>query len=137
MQLDTYGGKPNMPAVAPGQPGRPMLRRRVTQAAALAVACLIAFLAFVAGEHQQRPPTVLRGIASAGDHVASVTVAGWVYGIDGLQEWIDRQGVTHEGGWPDCLSTPGRAVPITFGEIPVTAPDGSSWRQVVWVDCRS
>ncbi len=100
-------------------------------------ACLIAFLAFLAGEHQQRQVTVLSGVASVGDQVASVTVAGWVYGIQGVDQWVDQQGVTHVGGWPACLRGPGRTVPITFGEIPVTAPDGGSWRQVVWVDCRS
>jgi hypothetical protein len=32
--------------------------------------------------------------------------------------------------------TPGRTVPVTFAEVPVTTPDGSTTRQVVWVDCR-
>ncbi len=115
-----------------------MLRRRAAKAAAATVAaCLIAFLAFLAGEHQQRQVTLLSGVASVGDQMASVTVAGWVYGIQGVDQWVDQQGVTHIGGWPACLRGAGRTVPITFGEIPVTAPDGGSWRQVVWVDCRS
>ncbi len=122
----------------------PALSRRVTRAAAvIAAACLIALLAFVAGEHQQRQVTVLRGVAGvegvAGDLTASVIVAGssWVYGISGVDQWVDHLGEDHVGGWPTCLSTPERTVPITFGWVPVTAPDGSSWRQVVWVDCRS
>jgi hypothetical protein len=108
--------------------------------AVICAAALIAFLAFLAGEHHQHPVAVLSGVADVGgDHTASVIVAGssWVYGISGVGQWVDQQGQTHAGGWPACLSTPGKTVPVTFGWIPVTAPDGSSWRQVVWVDCRS
>lgn len=103
----------------------------------IAAACLVALLAFLAGEHHQRPLTVLSGVATVGDHMASVPAGGWVYGIPGVQEWVDQQGTTHVGGWPACLGGAGRTVPITFGWVPVTAPDGASWRQVVWVDCRS
>ena len=99
---------------------------------------LVAFLAFLAGEHHQRPFTVLTGVATVGDHLATVTVAGWSYAIQGDSVmWVDQQGSTHDGGWPSCLNGFGRTVPISFGEVPVTAPDGSSWRQVVWVDCRA
>ena len=112
------------------------VRRAAVIAAVIAAACLIAFLASVAGEHQQRPVTVLSGIATVGDHEATVAVAGWYYGIEGNIVWFDQEGM-HDGSWPACLSGPGRTVPVTFGEVPVTAPDGSSWRQVVWVDCRS
>jgi hypothetical protein len=107
---------------------------------AISAACLIAFLGFLAGEHHQHPVTVLSGVADvAGDNTASVIVAGssWVYGISGVDQWVDQQGQTHLGGWPACLSTPGTTVPVTFGWVPVTGPDGSSWRQVVWVDCSS
>ena len=116
-----------------------MLRRRVRwAAAAIAAACLIAFLAFLAGEHQQRPVTILRGMATVGYQEASVITAGWVYGIEGTGvPWIDQEGTWHFGGWPTCLGGPGRAVEITFGEVPVSMPDGGTARQVVWVDCRS
>ena len=118
------------------------LSRRVKPiAVALAAACLIlavAFAAFLVGEHQQRPVTVLTGIAAVGYQEATVTVDGWAYGFEGDGiTWIDQQGQTHYGGWPSCLSTPGRAAPITFGEVPVTTPDGATTRQVVWVDCRA
>jgi hypothetical protein len=77
-------------------PGRRV--RRVV--AGISAACLIAFLAFLAGEHHQHPVTVLSGVADAGDHTASVTVAGsnWVYGISGVDEWVDQQGQTHGSG---------------------------------------
>ena len=126
--------------VAAGGSGRALvLARRISRAVAvLAAACLIPFLGFLAGEHHQRPPTVLTGIATVGDQEATVTVAGWAYGIEGTGiTWVDQQGMTHYGGWPACLGTPGRAVPVTFAEVPVPTPDGSTTRQVVWVDCRS
>jgi hypothetical protein len=131
-----------IPAAVEDKPVQePAPGRRVRRAVVvISAACLIAFLAFLAGEHHQHPVTVLSGVADvAGDHTASVTVTGssWVYGISGVEQWVDQQGQTHLGGWPACLSTPGKTVPVTFGWVPVTAPDGSSWRQVVWVDCRS
>jgi hypothetical protein len=36
-----------------------------------------------------------------------------------------------------CLGGAGRTVSVTFGEVPVTMPDGSVTRRVAWVDCRS
>jgi hypothetical protein len=46
----------------------------------LVAAGLIAFLAFLAGEHHQGQVTVLRGVAGTGDHMASINVPGssWV-----------------------------------------------------------
>ena len=123
-----------------GHLGRALLPRHRARwaAAAIAAACLIAFLAFLAGEHQQRPVTVLRGMATVGYQEASVVTTGWVYGIEGTGvPWIDQEGTWHFGGWPTCLGGPGRAVEITFGEVPVSMPDGGTARQVVWVDCRS
>jgi hypothetical protein len=127
--------------VAASGSGRSLARtRRVKPTVALvAAACLIvavAFLAFLAGEHHQRPYTVLTGLATVGDHEATVVVAGWAYGIDGNIPWVDQQGAIHEDSWPACLETLGRTVPITFAEIPVTTPAGST-RQVVWVECPS
>ena len=127
---------------AVGELGKPVaLSRRVKRAwAVIAAACLIAVLAvvaFLAGEHQQRPLTILSGLATVGNQQATVTVAGWSYAIDGTGiMWVDQQGSLHDGGWPACLSGIGRTVPIRFGEVPVTAPDGTTWRQVVWVDCQ-
>jgi hypothetical protein len=99
---------------------------------------LVAGLAFLSGDRHGRRTTVLTGIAYVGLNEATVTVAGWSYGILGTGNltWFDRQGTAHDSGWPSCLRGIGRRVPITFGAVPVTSPDGSSWRQVVWVDCR-
>jgi len=113
------------------------VRRAVIVLAAAVLLAAVALTAFLAGEHQPRPFTVLTGTATVGDHEATVIVAGWAYGIEGSVMWVDQQGSLHDEGWPSCLSTPGRTVPISFGEVPVTAQDGTSWRQVVWVDCRA
>jgi len=103
---------------------------------AFVVLCLIAGLAFLAGERRASHPMVLTGIPAAigQDDVASVTVNGWTYGISGRVTWFDSQGM-HDSSWPSCLSNPARRGQITFGAIPVTAPGGGSWRQVVWVRC--
>ena len=106
--------------------------------ALIAAACLIAFLGFLAGEHHQRPATtVLSGVATVGDHMASIVTSGWVYGVEGNVTWVDQDGVTHYGGWLACLGGPGNTVRVTFGEVPTTAPDGTTTRQVTWVGCPS
>jgi len=103
---------------------------------AFVVLCVIAGATFLVGERQGNRATVLTGMAYTGINEATVTVAGWSYGISRNVTWFDSQGTEHVGGWPSCLRSVGTRVPITFGAVPVTAPDGSSWRQVVWVDCR-
>lgn len=105
-------------------------------AVAFEVLCLIAAGTVLAAERQGNRTTVLTGIAYTEINEATVTVAGWSYGISGNVTWFDSQGTQHVGSWPSCLRSVGRRVPITFGAVPVTAPDGSSWQQVVWVDCR-
>ena len=128
---------------AAGENGKPValgrhIKRLSVVIAAVGLIAVLAVAAFLAGEHQQRPLTVLSGVATVGDQQATVTVAGWSYAINGPGlMWVDRQGSLHDGGWPACLTGVGRTVPIRFGEVPVTAPDGTTWRQVVWVDCQS
>lgn len=104
--------------------------------AAAGIACLILVMALVASEHGSDRVTAVTGVVHVGDHVATMMQGGWAYGFsgDGVS-WIDSRGSQHDGGWPACLRGPG-LVRATFGVIPVTNPDGSSVRQVVWVDCR-
>jgi hypothetical protein len=119
-------------------PRRP---RRVIRAAVVAlVAGLIGVAAFVAGQHNHSSAvTVLSGLAYTGGQQASVIVDGYTYGFEGVGSvtWVDSQGGTHEGDWPSCLKVPGTTHRIKFGYVPVTAPDGTGWRQIVWVDCRA
>ncbi len=105
-------------------------------------AFLIGAGAFAAGEHYQGPPgkmTIMTGVAAIGSYEASIPMGDWTYGLAGAGSvsWVDSQGMEHEGGWPTCLTGPGTAHRVTFGWVPVTLPDGGSYRQVVWVDCRS
>jgi hypothetical protein len=72
----------------------------------------------------------------------SARVDDWAYGAEGaVPHWIDRKGVTHEGGWPTCLMPPGlnsegeRQVPVRFAAV-TTSVDGLTWRPVLMVDCR-
>jgi hypothetical protein len=119
-------------------PTRP---RRTIQAAAVALAAgLIGITAFVAGQHHHPSGvTMLTGVAYTGGQQMSVVVDGWAYGLDGPGNltWVDREGTTHIGGWPSCLATPGATHRIRFGYMPVTLPDGTGSRQVVWIDCRA
>ena len=102
---------------------------------AFLVLCLMTTLAFLAGERRASRTTVLTGIPVVGLNEATITVGGWSYGITGNVTWFDSQGTMHQGSWPTCLRGTGPGKPVTFGMVPVTAPDGGSWRQVVWVDC--
>jgi hypothetical protein len=128
-----------MAAYAAGATGLPKALGLNSKAARLivliVVLCLIAALAFLAGERHTSRTMVLTGIPRVGQNEATITVGGWSYGIIGNVTWFDGQGQLHESSWPSCLRGTGRGKPITFGAVPVTAPDGSSWRQVLWVDC--
>ena len=119
-------------------PPRP---RRILRVAVVAVvAGLIGVAAFVAGQHNHSSAvTVLTGVAYTGGQQASVIVDGYTYGFGGIGSvtWVDSQGGTHDGDWPSCLKVPGTTHRIKFGYVPVTLPDGSGLRQIVWVDCRA
>jgi len=119
-------------------PPRP--RRILRGAVAAVVAGLIGVAAFVAGQHNHSSAvTVLTGVAYTGGQQASVIVDGYTYGFGGIGSvtWVDSQGGTHDGDWPSCLKVPGTTHRIKFGYVPVTLPDGSGLRQIVWVDCRA
>jgi hypothetical protein len=103
-----------------------------------AVACLIGAGAFAVGEHHHQPGmTILTGVATVGGDELSVPVAGWTYGLQRLEgvNWTDSQGQLHMGGRPACLGDPGTTARIRFGEVPVTLPDGTMIRQIVWIGC--
>ena len=119
-------------------PPRP--RRILRAAVAAVVAGLIGVAAFVTGQHNHSSAvTVLTGLAYTGGQQASVIVDGYTYGFGGIGSvtWVDSRGGTHDGDWPSCLKVPGTTHRIKFGYVPVTLPDGSGLRQIVWVDCRT
>lgn len=82
-------------------------------------------------------PTVQTGRAdvnAAGDG-GSISTADWTYSLPtaGIN-WVDRQGVRHDGGRPDCLA-PGTSTNVRFAAVDVRVGD-SSWRAVVWISCQ-
>jgi hypothetical protein len=107
---------------------------------AVIVLLAVGLLAYSIGKHQQSGTqgNVVSGRAKVGTEVASVKVDGWTYGFsvqpNGLL-WFDGNDTAHQGGAAPCLAHPAASVPITFGWVAATGPDGSSWRQVTWVRC--
>ncbi len=75
-------------------------------------------------------------IPSSAEGAISIEADGWTYSVplDGVA-WIDSTNTWHDGGRPECLPQAGTARPVTFGAVEVTVR-GSTWRPVVWVDCR-
>jgi len=111
-------------------------KSRILGAAGAAALVVVAFSGYAVGlKHEQRT-NVLTGDFYVGAQQATGDVDGWVYGIVDSVSWVDPEGSFHQSGWPTCLDTVGTTVRATFGEVPATGPQGSSWRQVVWVDCR-
>jgi hypothetical protein len=93
-------------------------------------------LGYLAGSHRTSVTNVVSGTAQVGDHVATITTDGYSYGISQSVAWIDAGGTLHDNGWPTCLTTGSTTLDVTFGWTLVTYPDGSSARQVAYVDCR-
>ena len=122
--------------------GDPVLTASTRRATAALVAAAAVVAIFGAGYRlgtARAGATELRGVAQVGDRVASITVDGTSYGVAGSIPWIDVNAASHERGWPDCLvaGTSAVAPVVSFGAVDVKYPDGTSVRQVVYVDCRS
>lgn len=84
-----------------------------------------------------RPGTVDRfGVAGPAAGAISVEADGRTYNIPLDVPWTDAQGTFHDAGRPDCLSPDAGNVSVRFKTADVEV-EGSSWSQVVWVDCRS
>jgi hypothetical protein len=107
---------------------------RVFLAVILVAAALVA--AFLVGTIQH-PVSIRSGTAHSAEGAISIEGAdGWFYGVplDGV-EWIDSKNAWHDSGRPGCLPPTGTTNPVRFGSVDVTV-EASSWRAVVWVDCR-
>ncbi len=111
-------------------------RVRAAVAAGLAVVLLV--VGYLAGAHRSNTK-VLTGQVHVGDRVATITADDIAYGFRDSIPWYDRQGGSHEGGWPDCLGSveqPGVSR-VTFAVSRVDLPDGSgAMDQIFYVDCR-
>jgi len=91
---------------------------------------------YLLGSHRTTVTNEVSGSAQVGDRVATITTDGYSYGIDQSVPWIDAGGSLHESGWPSCLPASSTTLDVKFGWTLVTYPDGTSGRQVAYVDCR-
>lgn len=103
-------------------------------AAAAVGLVLAAVVGYVLGSGRSKV-TVATASFHVGAQEASGSVDGWTYGMMSSVPWFDKLRTYHGSGWPDCLAPVGSEPTVSFGWVPVTAPNGLSWREVVWVDC--
>jgi hypothetical protein len=76
------------------------------------------------------------GTGTSAEGAITLEADGWSYGVPREDVvWIDDRGTFHMSGRPDCLPATGASVTARFGAVEVTY-EGSTWREVVWVDCR-
>jgi hypothetical protein len=87
-----------------------------------------------AAEAPAAPVEILTGRADAEEGAISIETGDWTYNVPLDVMWMDTLGSWHESGRPECL-TPGVSRQIRFAAVEVTIED-STWRPVVWVDCR-
>jgi len=80
--------------------------------------------------------TIRTGQAHSADGAISIVTDDWAYSVplDGVM-WTDRLNSLHESGRPDCLPPAAAPIQVRFASVEVTV-DESTWRPVVWVDCR-
>ena len=81
--------------------------------------------------------SIQTGRADSAEGAISITTADWTYGVplDGVM-WTDRLNRIHESGRPECLAPDVAPLQVRFAAIQVTVND-STWRPVVWIDCRT
>jgi hypothetical protein len=123
--------------VGPAQPRR-RGRRVLLTIAALAAVGLLMLASFLAGVRHGRQMTITTGLGAGLTGQGEIEAGGWWYAVSGIGSvmWTDGTGALHDGGWPTCLNQ-AKQIPVKFGWVPATLPDGTSLRQVVWVDCQS
>ena len=80
--------------------------------------------------------TIHTAVPSSAEGAISIEADGWTYSVplDGVM-WWDSTNSRHDSGRPTCLPPTGATRPVTFGSVEVTV-NGTTWRPVVWVDCR-
>lgn len=82
------------------------------------------------------PEVIRRGEVHSTEAQISIEAEDWTYAVplDGVQ-WVDQDNVWHESGRPECLAPTNQPTTVTFAAVEVTI-EGSTWRPVVWIDCR-
>lgn len=112
-----------------------MSRKDAVLVAVLWIVSLLA-AALVACELKGTTVTVLHGTPTVGRGQAAGFADGNIHQIpiDNAMSQ-NASGVWVQGGQPACLPNERHDLPVTFGSVVVSAPDGQSWNQVVWVSC--
>jgi len=100
----------------------------------LGLVIVAALLGYLVGSRSSA--TIRTGRADSADGAISIVTDDWTYSVplDGVM-WTDRLNSLHESGRPDCLPPAASPLQVRFGSVDVTV-DGSTWRPVVWIDCR-
>jgi hypothetical protein len=102
----------------------------------VAIAVVALAIGFFAGTWRQGPIIDTGRADSTADGGGSISTDGWTYAFPADVTWVDASNVWHEDGPPDCLP-PGSSVDdVRFAAAEVSV-EGSNWRPVVWIDCRS
>ena len=65
----------------------------------------------------------------------SLSTSDWSYHVPLDVPWTDSEGAWHESGRPECLRASGPIRTLRFATVTAKV-DGTTWRPVVWVDCR-
>ena len=73
---------------------------------------------------------------STGNGGGSIITDGSTYGFSADIAWVDTTNRWHEGGLPDCLPPLSIVDGVRFAWVEVNV-EGTGWRPVVWIDCRS
>jgi hypothetical protein len=73
---------------------------------------------------------------STGNGGGSIIAGGWTYGFPADIAWVDTSNSWHEGGIPDCLPPLSIVQGVRFAWVEASI-EGTGWRAVVWIDCRS
>lgn len=111
--------------------------RKLAAAAVLLAIAAAGIAGYLVGHHTAGV-TIATGTAYVARDFATAKVDGWSYAIPLDISWQGYDGSWHKSGRPECIPeySLGHQVPVRFGWIPVTGPDGTAaWRQAVWVSC--
>ena len=102
---------------------------------AIAVAVVVAVGVWLLVSAIRPAVSIHTAVPSSAEGAISIEADGWTYGVplDGVR-WVDASNTWHDDGRPACLAASATS-PVTFGAVEVTV-DGTTWRPVVWVDCR-
>ena len=65
----------------------------------------------------------------------SIETDDWTYGFSADVAWVDERGTWNHGSHPACLRHH-ESVNVRFAAAEVNV-EGTTWRPVVWIDCRT